>query len=142
MGFAATIIHEATIKDSEKKDLASRIFLLFSVDKYLYVTKKLAELTIEAFIAKNTPIRPTSILPIAVNLVLEEKGVIMAQPGNKSLAFLSIEYTKLSSLVNLLYKVFWCLAANSLHLHASLVNFICLQFANNLCCVEEPKNIL
>ena len=92
--------------------------------------------------AKNTPIRPTSILPIAVNLVLEEKGVIIAQPGNKSLAFLSIEYTKLSSLVNLLYKVFWCLAANNLHLHASLVNFICLQFANNLCCVEEPKNIL
>lgn len=91
MGFAATIIHEATIKDSEKKDLASRIFLLFSVDKYLYVTKKLAELTIEAFIAKNTPIKPTSILPIAVNLVLEEKGVIIAQPGNKSLAFLSIE---------------------------------------------------
>ena len=57
------------------------------------VTKKFAELTIEALIAKNTPIRPTSILPIAVNLVLEEKGVIIAQPGNKSLAFLSIEYT-------------------------------------------------
>jgi hypothetical protein len=43
--------------------------------------------------ARKTPIRPTSILPIAVNLVLEEKGVIIAQPGNKSLAFLSIEYT-------------------------------------------------
>jgi hypothetical protein len=41
--------------------------------------------------AKKTPIRPTSILPIAVNLVLEEKGVIIAQPGNKSFAFLSIE---------------------------------------------------
>jgi hypothetical protein len=71
------------------------------VDKYLYVTKKLAELTIDAFIAKNTPIKPTSILPIAVNLVLEENGVIIAQPGNKSLAFLSIEWTKDSSLVNL-----------------------------------------
>jgi hypothetical protein len=60
----------------------------------------------EAFIARKTPIRPTSILPIAVNLVLEEKGVIMAQPGNKSLAFLSMEYTRLSSLVNLRYSVF------------------------------------
>jgi hypothetical protein len=61
------------------------------VDKYLYVTKKLAELTIEAFIAKKTPINPMSIRPMAVNLVLEENGVIIAQPGNKSLAFLSIE---------------------------------------------------
>jgi len=34
IGFAATIIQDATISDSEKKDLASRIFLLFSVDKY------------------------------------------------------------------------------------------------------------
>jgi|TARA_B110000977_G_scaffold60385_1_gene82009 hypothetical protein len=33
MGLAATIIQDATIKDSEKKDLASRIFLLLSVDK-------------------------------------------------------------------------------------------------------------
>jgi hypothetical protein len=55
------------------------------------VTKKLAELTIEAFMAKKTPIKPTSILPIAVNLVLEENGVIIAHPGSKSLAFLSIE---------------------------------------------------
>lgn len=91
MGFAATIIHDETIKDSEKKDRASRIFLLFKVDKYLYVTKKLAELTIEALIAKNTPSKPTSILPIVVNRVLEEKGVIIAHPGNRSLAFLSIE---------------------------------------------------
>jgi len=91
IGLAATIIHEATIKDSEKNDLASLIFLLFNVERYLYVTKKLAELTIEALIAKNTPIRPTSIRPIAVNLVLEEKGVIIAQPGNKSLALRSIE---------------------------------------------------
>jgi hypothetical protein len=79
------------INDSEKKDLASLILRLFKVDKYLYVTKKLAELTIEAFITKNTPNKPISILPIAVNLVLEENGVIIAQPGNKSLAFLSIE---------------------------------------------------
>jgi hypothetical protein len=61
------------------------------VDKYLYVTKKLAELTIEAFIAKKNPINPMSIRPMAVNLVLEENGVIISQPGNKSLAFLSIE---------------------------------------------------
>jgi hypothetical protein len=64
---------------------------LFNVDKYLYVTKKLAELTIDAFIANQTPIKPTSILPIVVNLVLDENGVIIAQPGNKSFAFLSIE---------------------------------------------------
>jgi hypothetical protein len=32
---AAIIIHDETIKDSEKKDRASLIFLLFSVDKYL-----------------------------------------------------------------------------------------------------------
>ena len=89
IGLAAIIIQDDTIRDSEKKDLASLIFLLFNVDKYLYVTEKFAELTIEAFIAKNTPIRPTSILPIAVNRVLEEKGVIIAQPGKTSLAFLS-----------------------------------------------------
>jgi hypothetical protein len=65
-----------------------------------------AGLTIEAFIARKTPIKPTSILPIAVNLVLDEKGVIIAQPGSKSLAFLSIEYIKLSSLVKRLSKVF------------------------------------
>jgi len=66
----------------------------------------LAELTIEALIAKKTPINPTSILPMVVNRVLEENGVIMAQPGSKSLAFLSIEYIKLSSLEKRLYKVF------------------------------------
>lgn len=91
IGFAAIIIHDAIIKDSEKKERASRILRLFNVDRYLYVTKKFAELTIEALIANQTPIRPTSILPIVVNLVREEKGVIIAQPGNKSFAFLSIE---------------------------------------------------
>jgi hypothetical protein len=35
MGLAAIIIHEDTISDSEKKERASRIFLLFNVDKYL-----------------------------------------------------------------------------------------------------------
>jgi hypothetical protein len=35
MGLAAIIIQEETIRDSEKNDLASRIFLLFKVDKYL-----------------------------------------------------------------------------------------------------------
>jgi hypothetical protein len=46
--------------------------------------------------------RFTTIGRIDVNLVLEEKGVIIAHPGNKSFAFLSIEYTRLSSFVNLL----------------------------------------
>jgi len=54
----------------------------------------------EALMAKKTPIKPTSILPMAVNRVLDEKGVIIAHPGNKSFAFRSIEYTRLSSLVN------------------------------------------
>ena len=93
MGLAAIIIQDAVIRPSEKKDLASLIFLLFRVDRYLYVTKKLAELTIEAFIAKNTPKRPISVLPMAVKRVLAEKGVTIAQPGNKSFAFLSIDHT-------------------------------------------------
>jgi hypothetical protein len=92
--------------------------------------------------AKNTPISPISVLPIAVCLVLAENGVTIAQPGNKSLAFLSIDQTYPSSPTNLLYKVFWCLAANNLHLQASLENFNCLQLAIILCCVEEVANIL
>jgi hypothetical protein len=91
IGFAATIIQDAVIKASVKKDLASLIFLLFKVDRYLKVTKKFAEETIDALIAIHTPNKPTSVLPIAVNLVLAENGVTIAQPGNKSLAFLSIE---------------------------------------------------
>ena len=82
-----------------------------------------------------------SILPIAVNLVLEEKGVIIAQPGNKSLALRSIECTSVSSLVKRLYNEFWCLAINSLHLQDSLVNFNCLQLLNTLCWVDELRNI-
>jgi hypothetical protein len=61
------------------------------VDKYLKVTRKLAELTIEALIARNTPNRPMSVLPIAVKRVLAEKGVTIAHPGNKSLALRSID---------------------------------------------------
>jgi hypothetical protein len=90
IGLAATIIHEAVINPSEKNDLASLIFLLFKVDKYLYVTKKFAELTIEALIAKNTPIRPTSTFPIAVKRVRAENGVTIAHPGSRSLALRSI----------------------------------------------------
>jgi hypothetical protein len=106
IGFAAIIIQEAVINPSEKNDLASRILRLFKVDRYRYVTKKFAELTIEALIAKNTPIRPTSTFPIAVNLVLAENGVTIAQTGNKSFALRSIEYTRPSSPVNRRYNVF------------------------------------
>jgi hypothetical protein len=35
IGLAAIIIHDATIRDSEKNDLASLILRLFNVDKYL-----------------------------------------------------------------------------------------------------------
>jgi len=81
---AAIIIQDAAIKPSEKNERASLILLLFKVERYLNVTRKLAELTMEAFIAKNTPKRPMSVLPMAVNLVRAEKGVTIAQPGNKS----------------------------------------------------------
>ena len=91
MGLAAIIIHEAATRPSEKKERASLIFLLFKVDKYLNVTKKLAELTIEALMAKNTPNKPISVLPIAVKRVLAEKGVTIAHPGNRSLALRSID---------------------------------------------------
>jgi len=91
MGLAAIIIQEAVIRPSVKNDRASRILRLFNVDKYLYVTKKFAELTIEAFIAIKTPIKPISVLPMAVKRVLAEKGVTMAQPGSKSFALRSTE---------------------------------------------------
>jgi hypothetical protein len=106
MGLAAIIIHDPTINPSEKKDLASRIFLLFSVDRYLYVTKKFAEATIEALITKKTPARPMSVRPIAVKRVLEEKGVIIAHPGIKSLALRSIDQIRPSSEVKRLNNVF------------------------------------
>jgi hypothetical protein len=106
IGLAAIIIQEAVIRASEKNDLASLILRLLSVDKYLYVTKKFAELTIEAFRARNTPIRPTSVFPTAVNRVLAEKGVTIAHPGSKSFVLRSIEYIKFSSLMKRLYNVF------------------------------------
>lgn len=137
MGLAAIIIHDPIIRDSEKNDRASLIFLLFRVDRYLYVTKKLAELTIDAFMAKNTPNNPMSIRPIAVNLDLDENGVTIAHPGSRSLALRSIEWINVSSFVNRLYKLFWCLDISNLHLQASLENFSCLQFAKILCWVDE-----
>ena len=99
IGLAAIIIQEATITPSVKKDLASRIFRLLRVDKYLYVTRKFAELTIEEFSTKKTPISPISTLPIAVKRVRAEKGVIIAQPGKTSFAFRSIAQNKPSSSV-------------------------------------------
>jgi hypothetical protein len=87
----------------------------------------------EAFITKKTPAKPTSVRPIAVKRVLEEKGVIIAHPGIKSLAFRSIDQTKPSSEVNLLNNVFWFLDKSNLQRQASLVNFNCLQFAKIRC---------
>jgi len=142
IGFANIIIHDAVKRPSVKNDLASLILRLFRVDKYLYVTIKFAEATIDAFIAIHTPIKPISVLPIAVKRVLAEKGVTIAHPGNKSFALRSTEYIKPSSPVNFLYKVFWCLAANNLHLQASRVNFSCFQLAKIRCCVLEELNIL
>lgn len=98
MGFAAIIIQDATIIPSVKKERASLRLRLFKVDKYLYVTKKFAELTIEEFRTKKTPINPISTFPIAVNLVLAENGVIIAHPGNTSLALRSTDQKTPSSL--------------------------------------------
>jgi len=95
----------------------------------------------DAFNTSKTPIKPISVLPIAVKRVRAENGVTMAQPGNKSFAFRSIDHTKPSSPVNRLYRVFWLRAAKSLHLQASRVNFNSLQLAKIRCCVEEELNI-
>jgi len=94
------IISDDNIRDSEKNERASRIFLLFKVERYRYVIIKLAELIIEALIAKKTPNNPISIRPVIVNLTRAEKGVIIAQPGNKSLALRSTAQTKNSSFKN------------------------------------------
>jgi hypothetical protein len=97
IGLAAIIIHEATSTPSVKKARASRIFRLFNVERYRYVTKKFAPLIIEEFRTNKIPIRAISTLPIAVKRVREEKGVIMAHPGNKSFAFRSIDQNRPSS---------------------------------------------
>jgi len=57
----------------------------------------LAPLIIDEFKTKKTPINPISVLPTAVNRVLAEKGVIIAHPGKRSLAFLSIDQNTPSS---------------------------------------------
>ena len=102
IGLARIIIQEATIIPSVKNDRASRILRLFNVDKYLYVTKKFAALIMDEFNTNKTPINPISTLPIAVNLVREEKGVIMAHPGSKSLALRSMDQNTPSSFKYLL----------------------------------------
>jgi hypothetical protein len=51
----------------------------------------------EEFKTSNTPMRPMSTFPIAVNRVLDEKGVIIAHPGSKSFAFRSIDQNTPSS---------------------------------------------
>lgn len=81
-----------------------------------------------------------SVLPTAVYRVREEKGVIIAHPGNKSLAFLSIAQKRLSSLVNLLNSAVWWRATRSLQRQASRVNFNSRQFATTLCWVESDVN--
>ena len=62
------------------------------------MTKKFAELTIDEFNTKKTPIKPISTFPMAVNRDRAEKGVIIAQPGNTSFAFRSTAQTTESSL--------------------------------------------
>jgi hypothetical protein len=97
MGLANIIIHEATKTASVKNARASLIFLLFKVERYRYVTKKLAPLIIDEFKTSKTPIKPISVFPTAVKRGLEEKGVIIAHPGIRSLAFLSIDQKTPSS---------------------------------------------
>ena len=83
----------------------------------------------EELSTRNTPIKPISTLPIAVNLDRAEKGVIIAHPGNTSFALRSTAQTTESSFRYRLYNVFWWRAASSLQRQASLVNFNCLQLA-------------
>ena len=90
MGLAAIIIQEEHIIPSVKKDLASLILRLFRVERYLYVTKKLAPLITEEINTRRMAETPISTFPIAVKRVLEEKGVIIAHPGKRSLALRSI----------------------------------------------------
>jgi len=96
----------------------------------------------EEFKTKNTPIRPMSTFPIAVNRDRAENGVIIAHPGRTSLAFRSTAQTTESSFRYRLYKVFWCLDAKSLQRQASLVNFNWRQFECIRCCMELVANIL
>jgi hypothetical protein len=57
----------------------------------------------------------------------------MAQPGIKSFALRSIDQTRPSSPVNLLYRLFWFLADRSLQRQASLVNLRLRQLPNIRC---------
>jgi hypothetical protein len=52
---------------------------------------------------KTTTHKPISVLPIKVYFNLDENGVIIAQPGIKSLAFFSTTQTKSASFVYRLY---------------------------------------
>jgi hypothetical protein len=61
---------------------------------------------IEEFKTKSTPIKPISVFPIAVNLVREENGVIIAHPGKRSFALRSIDQKTPSSFTYLLNSVF------------------------------------
>jgi len=71
--------------------------------------------------------RPISTFPTAVKRVLEEKGVIIAHPGNRSLALRSIDQKTPSSLTYRLKSVFWWRAISNLQRQASRENFKCLQ---------------
>jgi len=105
------------------------------------VTKKLTELTIEPFKTKNTAIKPTSVLPMAVYRVRVEKGVTIAHPGNKSRALRSTTHVRTSSFKKRLYNEFWLRATKSLQRQASRENFNCRQLLNVLKRNEELRNI-
>jgi hypothetical protein len=84
--------------------------------------------------------KPISVLPIKVNFVLEENGVIIAQPGIKSLAFFSTTHTKSDSFVYFLYNEFWFLVNKSLQRHPSLDNLRFFQLLNVISCLFCEKN--
>ena len=98
------VIQHVTIIASEKKDLESLIFLLFRVDKYLYVIKKFEQLIIDDSSVKTTTHKPMSVLPNNVYFGLDENGVIIAHPGIKSFAFFSTTHNKSEPLIYFLYK--------------------------------------
>lgn len=82
---------------------------------------------------------PISVLPIRVYRVREAKGVIIAQPGNKSLAFRSTTQINSFSLTYRRNNDRWCLAASNLHLQPSRDSFKDLQLFRTRACFACAK---
>ena len=83
---------------------------------------------------------PTSVLPTNVYRVREAKGVIMAQPGNRSFALRSTTQISSLSLTYRLNKDLWCLAASNLQRHPSRESLSDRQLLSTRTCFDCAKN--